>query len=132
MQAEIIIKAGMQIFPNNAYVLILYSNLLIDVMESTQTGYSQLQAAKKCNPNIMERFAIFVREQVRWPSSVRRMQQSPREWLHPNGNVHNTATPLRASVMLPPQEHMQRSAGAKSGESSVDLVSYVEYQRNHK
>ncbi len=64
-QAEIIIKAGMQIFPNNAYVLILYSNLLIDVTESTQTGYSQLQAAKKCNPNIMERFAIFVREQVR-------------------------------------------------------------------
>ncbi|GIL43455.1 hypothetical protein Vafri_932 [Volvox africanus] len=91
-EAEIVIKGGMQLFPGDAFMIITYVNLLIDVLESTQTGYSQLQAAKKCTPNLMERFAIFARE----------------------------------------QEHMQRATGAKSGESSVDLVSYVEYQRNHR
>ncbi|KAG2446182.1 hypothetical protein HXX76_000775 [Chlamydomonas incerta] len=91
-EAEIVIKGGMQLFPTNAFMAITYVNFLIDVLESTQTGNSQLTAAKKLNPNLMERFAIFARE----------------------------------------QEHMQRSAGAKSGESSVDLVSYVEYQRSHK
>lgn len=69
-QAEIIIKGGMQIFPSSAYLIIIYSNLLIDVMESTHTGYSQLQLARKCNPNFTERFAIFVREQVRRPRSL--------------------------------------------------------------
>ncbi len=63
-EAEIIIKGGMQLFPNDAYMIITYVNLLVDVLESTQTGYSQLQAAKKCTPNLMERFAIFAREQV--------------------------------------------------------------------
>ncbi|GFR41359.1 hypothetical protein Agub_g2042 [Astrephomene gubernaculifera] len=91
-EAEIVIKGGMQLFPNSATMILTYVNFLVDVLESTQTGYSQLQAAKKCTPNLMERFAIFARE----------------------------------------QEHMQRATGAKSGESSVDLVSYVEYQRNHR
>ncbi|KAG2440500.1 hypothetical protein HYH02_010378 [Chlamydomonas schloesseri] len=91
-EAEIVIKGGMQLFPASAYMAITYVNFLIDVLESTQTGNSQLTAAKKLNPNLMERFAIFARE----------------------------------------QEYMQRSSGAKSGESSVDLVSYVEYQRSHK
>mgnify|MGYP001807168560 CR=1 FL=1 len=44
---------------------ITYVNFLIDVLESTQTGNSQLTAAKKLNPTLMERFAIFTREQVR-------------------------------------------------------------------
>ncbi len=29
--------------PRRAYMLILYSNYLIDVMDNTQTGYTQLQ-----------------------------------------------------------------------------------------
>ncbi|KXZ56445.1 hypothetical protein GPECTOR_1g399 [Gonium pectorale] len=63
-EAEIIIKGGMQLFPDSAYMRITYVNFLIDVLESSQTGYSQLQTAKKCNPNLIERFAIFAREQA--------------------------------------------------------------------
>ncbi len=58
-----------------------------------QAGYSQLQAAKKANPNYMERFAIYRRE----------------------------------------QEHLARTAQTKgNGESTLDLVSYVEFQRNFR
>lgn len=59
----------------------------------SQAGYSQLQAAKKANPNYMERFAIYRRE----------------------------------------QEHLARTAQTKgNGESTLDLVSYVEFQRNFR
>ena len=41
----------------------VYSSFLIDVEQSYQSGYKQLQAAKKMNPSLLERFAIFSREQ---------------------------------------------------------------------
>ena len=48
--AETIIKAGMQQMPNNPYMIILNSSFLIDVLGSYQSGYSELQTAKKASP----------------------------------------------------------------------------------
>mmetsp|Transcript_29309 Transcript_29309/g.64857 ORF Transcript_29309/g.64857 Transcript_29309/m.64857 type:complete len:2212 (+) Transcript_29309:218-6853(+) len=61
--AEQVMKAGMTLLPGNAYMIILYSSFLIEVQGSYQSGYSQLQAAKKADPSFLERFAIFCREQ---------------------------------------------------------------------
>ncbi|KAG2494212.1 hypothetical protein HYH03_007568 [Edaphochlamys debaryana] len=92
-EGEIVIKAGLQLFPGRCYMLILYSNYLIDVLDNSQTGYSQMAAAKQAAPDWMQRFAIFARE----------------------------------------QEQLQRMSSARGGgESGVDLVSYVEYQKNHR
>jgi hypothetical protein len=48
--ADIILRAGMQQLPNNPYMILLYSSFLIDVQGSFQSGYGQLQAAKKADP----------------------------------------------------------------------------------
>ena len=48
--ADIILRAGMQQIPNNPYMILLYSSFLIDVQGSYQSGYGQLQAAKKAEP----------------------------------------------------------------------------------
>ncbi|KAG2430820.1 hypothetical protein HXX76_009796 [Chlamydomonas incerta] len=60
---EAIVKAGLAQLSNNPQMFILYSSYLIDVQGSYQSGYTQLQAAKKQSPGILERFAIFSREQ---------------------------------------------------------------------
>ncbi|KAG2445087.1 hypothetical protein HYH02_008954 [Chlamydomonas schloesseri] len=60
---EAIVKAGLSQLSNNPQMFILYSSYLIDVQGSYQSGYTQLQAAKKQSPGILERFAIFSREQ---------------------------------------------------------------------
>ncbi|GFR50724.1 hypothetical protein Agub_g12981 [Astrephomene gubernaculifera] len=90
--SERILKAGIVLFPNESYVHVLYSNLLIEVQTLYQAGQSQLMAAKKLNPGYVQKFAIFVRE----------------------------------------QQHMQRAHTQTTGESAVDLVSYVEFQRNYR
>ena len=38
----------------------------------------------------------------------------------------------RFAIFSREQEHTQKESGAKSGESAVDLVSYVEFQRNRR
>ena len=48
--ADVILRAGMQQLPNNPYMILLYSSFLIDVQGSYQSGYGQLQAAKKADP----------------------------------------------------------------------------------
>ncbi|GFH10267.1 uncharacterized protein HaLaN_05549, partial [Haematococcus lacustris] len=73
--------------------VILYSSFLIDVQSSYQSGYTQLQGAKRLDPSFLERFAIFSRE----------------------------------------QQHTQQSSGAEGGAGAsraINLVSYVEYQKN--
>jgi hypothetical protein len=40
-------------------MVLLYSSYLIDVLGSYQSGYGQLQVAKKTGPNFLESFAIF-------------------------------------------------------------------------
>ncbi|PNH12265.1 Tiny macrocysts protein B [Tetrabaena socialis] len=77
---EQVIKAGMTQLPQDPYMIVLYSSFLIDT-------------AKKQSPGLLERFAIFSRE----------------------------------------QEHTQKASGANGGgDSTVDLVAYVEFQRNHR
>ncbi|GFH09210.1 uncharacterized protein HaLaN_04312, partial [Haematococcus lacustris] len=74
-------------------MVILYSSFLIDVQSSYQSGYTQLQGAKRLDPSFLERFAIFSRE----------------------------------------QQHTQQSSGAEGGAGAsraINLVSYVEYQKN--
>ncbi len=88
--AEMIVKAGLSQLQGKPWMIILASSFQLDVLGSYQSGYSQLQAAKKLDPNFLERFAIFSRE----------------------------------------QEQTQKESGAKNGGNSVDLVSYVEFQRN--
>ncbi|KAL6757143.1 hypothetical protein V8C86DRAFT_1716601 [Haematococcus lacustris] len=92
--AERIISAGKLLMPHQPYMVIWYSSFLIDVQGSYQSGYAELQYAKKApNPSLLERFCIFVRD----------------------------------------QEHAQKSSAASSGDNaSVDLVSYVEFQRNYR
>ncbi|GLC40592.1 hypothetical protein PLESTM_001090800 [Pleodorina starrii] len=91
--SEHIIKAGMIQLPQDPQMIILYSSFLIDVQGSYQSGYTQLQTAKKQPLGLLQSFAIFSRE----------------------------------------QEHAQKASGANSGDTAaVDLVSYVEFQRNHR
>jgi hypothetical protein len=92
--AERIIKAGKQLMPASPYMVIWYSSFLIDVQGSYQSGYAELQAAKKVpNPSFLEQFCMFIRQ----------------------------------------QEHTQKASAASSGDNaSVDLVSYVEFQRNYR
>jgi hypothetical protein len=47
---DIVIRAGIQQLPNDPYMIILYSSYLIDVLGSYQSGYGQLQIAKKAQP----------------------------------------------------------------------------------
>ncbi|KAL6764390.1 hypothetical protein V8C86DRAFT_1586354 [Haematococcus lacustris] len=62
--ASIILKAGLaQLATSDPYMIILYASFLIDVQNSTQSGYTQLQAAKRANPSFLQRFAIFTIEQ---------------------------------------------------------------------
>ncbi|KAG2445524.1 hypothetical protein HXX76_000139 [Chlamydomonas incerta] len=60
---EALVKAGLQQLHNNPQMLILYASYLIDIQGSYQSGYTQLQEAKKQSPGLLERFAIFSREQ---------------------------------------------------------------------
>ncbi|KAL6762973.1 hypothetical protein V8C86DRAFT_516282 [Haematococcus lacustris] len=86
--AETVLKCGIAQRPKDPFMIVLISSFLIDVQSSYQSGYSQLQVAKRLDLNFLMRFAIFSRE----------------------------------------QQHTQRSG--MSGQAD-DLVSYVEYTRNH-
>ncbi|KAG2488179.1 hypothetical protein HYH03_013320 [Edaphochlamys debaryana] len=90
--SEVVIKAGITQLPHDPRMIILSSSFLIDVQGSYQSGYTQLQAAKKASPGLLEKFAIFSRE----------------------------------------QERAQKASGAGGSQGAVDLVSYVEFQRNHR
>lgn len=80
--------------PHSPYLHIVYSNFLIEVRGSNQSGWSMLEEARKLEPNFSFQFSIFTRE----------------------------------------QEHKQKSAGVGGGGGgeAVDLVSYVEFQRNFR
>ncbi|GAX78754.1 hypothetical protein CEUSTIGMA_g6191.t1 [Chlamydomonas eustigma] len=61
--AYTILKAGMSQLPNDSYMIILYASFLIDVKKGYQTGLAELNVAKKAEKSILERFALFSREQ---------------------------------------------------------------------
>ncbi|KAG2443203.1 hypothetical protein HYH02_009280 [Chlamydomonas schloesseri] len=56
---ETIIKAGMRLFNNNAYLHILYANFLLEVRKDGPAARTQLQLASKYSPNLVYRYQIF-------------------------------------------------------------------------
>ncbi|GIM07919.1 hypothetical protein Vretimale_11958 [Volvox reticuliferus] len=62
-RAEEIIKAGVALFPDNAYVALVYANFMLDMLGFSQTGSRQLESVRKLNPSLMCRFMLFVRHQ---------------------------------------------------------------------
>ncbi len=63
-------QAGVARFPKSAWALITYSNFMIEVQGLYRQGAGLLVAAGKMTPGPVERFAIFVREQVRIDMSM--------------------------------------------------------------
>ncbi|KAK9807619.1 hypothetical protein WJX72_004477 [[Myrmecia] bisecta] len=61
--AELILKAGMDVFSSSAFIHIVYANFLIEARMNETAGYAQLAQVKLLRPNIDERFSAFVREQ---------------------------------------------------------------------
>ncbi|KAG2488727.1 hypothetical protein HYH03_012727 [Edaphochlamys debaryana] len=62
-QGHTIIKSGVALYSDSAYATLLHANYMIDVLEFTQTGAKQLEAARKLNPSLMCRFMLFIRQQ---------------------------------------------------------------------
>ncbi|KAG2443454.1 hypothetical protein HXX76_001811 [Chlamydomonas incerta] len=56
---ETIIKAGMQMFPTDAFLLILYANFLLEVRKDGPAARTQLQLALKHMPTLVQRYQIF-------------------------------------------------------------------------
>lgn len=72
--SEYVIRVGMAHFYNDFFMLMTYSNIMLEVCNNYQTGTSQLQQAKKRTTGLSDKFAIFVREQVRWHRSRKGVQ----------------------------------------------------------
>ncbi|KAG2443224.1 hypothetical protein HYH02_009297 [Chlamydomonas schloesseri] len=56
---ETIIKAGMQLFPTDPFLLILYANFLLEVRKDGPAARTQLQLALKHMPTLVQRYQIF-------------------------------------------------------------------------
>lgn len=52
-------QAGMQVFPNQPMLLILYANFLMEVRMDGPASRTQLQIASKHTPTMVERYQIF-------------------------------------------------------------------------
>ncbi|KAG2487286.1 hypothetical protein HYH03_014127 [Edaphochlamys debaryana] len=61
--AETIIRAGIQQFPKSPYLHIVYANFLIECRQQLQSGWAQLEEARRMPLNLSYRFSIFTREQ---------------------------------------------------------------------
>ncbi|KXZ45666.1 hypothetical protein GPECTOR_52g64 [Gonium pectorale] len=62
-KAHTVIKAGLAMFPQSAYMVLLHANYMIDVLGVSQSGNSRIEDARKLNPGLMCRFIMFVRQQ---------------------------------------------------------------------
>ncbi|GIL56338.1 hypothetical protein Vafri_11716 [Volvox africanus] len=56
---EVIIKAGLQTFPNAPHLLILYANFVLEVHKDGPAARTQLQLVGKQMPNVVERYQVF-------------------------------------------------------------------------
>ncbi|GFR46156.1 hypothetical protein Agub_g7683, partial [Astrephomene gubernaculifera] len=56
---ETIIKAGMQVFPNSPFLLILYANFMLEVHKDGPAARTQLQLAGKQAPGLVEKYQVF-------------------------------------------------------------------------
>ncbi|KXZ45821.1 hypothetical protein GPECTOR_50g615 [Gonium pectorale] len=61
---EIIIKAGMQAFRNNPYLLIVYANFLLEVRKDGPAARTQLQLAAKHSPSLVEKYQVFCTDEA--------------------------------------------------------------------
>ena len=57
------VQAGLAMLPDSVYLHIVYSNFLIEVRGNNQSGWAQLEQARKLEPNLSFQFSIFTREQ---------------------------------------------------------------------
>ncbi len=57
-------QAGLAQWPQSPYLNLIYANFLIEVRGNIQSGWLQLEAARKQSPNLSFQFSIFSREQV--------------------------------------------------------------------
>ncbi|EFJ45114.1 hypothetical protein VOLCADRAFT_106127 [Volvox carteri f. nagariensis] len=62
-KAHMLIKAGLEMFPTSAYMVLLHANFMIDVLGVSQSGSRRIEEARKLNPSLMCRFIMFVRQQ---------------------------------------------------------------------
>ncbi|GLI60726.1 hypothetical protein VaNZ11_002824 [Volvox africanus] len=62
-KAHQLIKAGLEMFPTSAFMVLLHANFMIDVLGISQSGSRRIEDARKLNPSLMCRFIMFVRQQ---------------------------------------------------------------------
>ncbi|GLC42489.1 hypothetical protein PLESTB_001103800 [Pleodorina starrii] len=62
-KAHMLIKAGLEMFPHNSFMVLLHANFMIDVLGVSQSGSRRIEDARKLNPSLMCRFVMFVRQQ---------------------------------------------------------------------
>jgi hypothetical protein len=114
--------------PKDPYIIVLHSSFLIDVQGSYQSGYTVLQV---CG------FLPLI-------YSSRLLQghcgQSPTSAFVPlhllqQAKKQDPSFLMRYAIFTREQQHTQKSASANAGgraKAAIDLVSYVEFQRNYK
>ncbi len=60
---EIILKSGVQQFPRSPYARIVHANLLIGERQKMQSGWQEVDQARKLDPNLSYQFSIFTWDQ---------------------------------------------------------------------
>lgn len=50
--------------PNNPYILTVYSNFIVETRRDGQAARTQLQLAQKANPNLLDRYFIYVAQET--------------------------------------------------------------------
>eukprot|EP00775_Hariotina_reticulata_P001355 gene1355-1696_t len=61
---EFILKCAMARFPNNPYLMTLYSNFLTEVRKDGSSARTQLQLAAKAGPNMLDRYFIYISQEA--------------------------------------------------------------------
>eukprot|EP00775_Hariotina_reticulata_P003514 gene3514-3784_t len=61
---EFILKCAMARLPNNAYLMTLYSNFIVEVRKDGSAARTQLQLAAKAGPNMLDRYFIYISQEV--------------------------------------------------------------------
>lgn len=57
-------QCGMARLPNNAALLVMFTNFLIESRQDAQGARTQLQLAAKASPSLLDNFNLFVAQQL--------------------------------------------------------------------
>lgn len=82
------LQAGLAQWPQSPYLNLIYANFLIEVRGNIQSGWLQLEAARKLSPNLSFQFSIFSREQVSFSAG------HGRGWLWAGAKAHGCTQSL--------------------------------------